>query len=1510
MPELKNLFIKGKMNKDLDERLVPQGEYRDAQNIDVAFSEGSNVGAIEPIMGHTTQSGFFYNLTDAHCVGSVTDTETDKAYALVYSPSINIIVEYDIIANTKQIVLADEGTILNFSPERLVTGISVLDGVLYYTDNHTEPKQIDIEYWKSKSNLTATVASGASGQNTVTLTTDISTALSALIADGDVYFFGMGGIPQNVRAVSVSGATVTLSANLTTIGAVANTTAIFSILYTTENLSEDRITLIRKSPLNAPTFHTLEPSLRGGNGTIGGAVVKISFDFFPTTIDTVYTLTSWVADDETTSITPNWQTNDIILFKTNFINDRGIKYETAITMKKTGTNTYQLLTKSTEVNNGAIFYTVILEEEDPLFELKFPRFAYRYKYANGQYSAASPFSVPAFIPGDYGYTAKNGYNIGMTNTVRDLKLQGWPTSPSSTNYEADIEEIDVLYKDSVSPNVYIVDSIKKENNGFDSPFEIKDEQIFKAIQSNQILRPFDSIPRKAKALEITGNRLIFGNYLQNFNFIDTPTFTVITGTRADTDGQNLSIKSGRTYQLGITFKDEFGRETPVFTSKSGVIKIPYKNAELKQDLRVSTSVTPPSEATHYKYYIKEISNPYYNLAASNMYEEAETGHLYISFPSSEVNKVSEEDVLILKKGSGNSPFKLNDNKFKVLSKLNNPPDFLAYPETVTYSTSSVTFANGFGQGYSQLTKSPGLTPVPTHNAIQLEIAGTAYFDAGIIQANLNEVDDGFKAAIQIGSKIRFRRAGSSLTSKKYTVKSILHHDPGTTETEIIFEEQFGDDVNVIYLDNTDDSPYAAVIEKIESKADLGNPEYDGKFFIKLNNSAQLNQSLFEGLTEDQLFTIATHIDVGIASGDNDGGSDPKEYYTAYAAGANTTLGAITSIGSATVDIPAGFHLVISTEQPLNEAYHYYKEDPWAAAIIKENYFRFFNNSIFESGNTTIDDHPNFKIAEVLANEYGTAPYKYYAVKFTENLPFDISSILSSSSTAGQYGIDVRGFSDKKSSTPTNPPIFEVEPEDSPLEIYYETENSYPIAQLATTQTLSYTNCFSFGNGVESDRIRDDYNAPTLGKGVRVSTVFEDNYQEERLKTGLIFSGIYNSKNGVNRLNQFIIAENITKDLNPMYGSIKKLHTRDTDLVVLCEDKILKVLANKDALFNADGNVNITSNTAVLGQAIPFRGNYGCQHPESFANYTYKSYFVDKTRGKVLRLSLDGITEISNYGMRDFFSDICYSHSGYIHGSFDNYKNQYNVSFRVTPNSLDESVVDKTITFSESVNGWVSFKDYIQESGFSLNNRYVTFKDGDAYRHHNSGSSGLHGPAYKSSVTLLLNGNPGSIKNFRTLNYQGQDGWEADIITTDKQTGNISSFIEKEGIYYNYISGETQNTKASLDLKSLNVQGLGTPTNISSNDATFVDLNNAIQVGDKVFNNNNSDVRTVQSISGNTITLDAAPTNAFSYFAKDNRFNTSGILGYYAEIKMETKNNVNSGNRPELYSVGSEVSLSS
>ena len=211
--------------------------------------------------------------------------------------------------------------------------------------------------------------------------------------------------------------------------------------------------------------------------------------------------------------------------------------------------------------------------------------------------------------------------------------------------------------------------------------------------------------------------------------------------------------------------------------------------------------------------------------------------------------------------------------------------------------------------------------------------------------------------------------------------------------------------------------------------------------------------------------------------------------------------------------------------------------------------------------------------------------------------------------------------------------------------------------------LPWFNCYSFGNGVESNRIRDDFNQPFISNGVKASTTLAEQYKEERRKEGLIFSGIYNSKSGVNRLNQFIQAEPITKDLNPDNGSIQKLFTRDTDIVTFCEDKVLKILSQKDALFNADGNTNVTATSKVLGQAIPFAGDFGIsKNPESFANDQYRCYFADVQRGSVLRLSKDGLTPISDYGMKDWFTDKLYSlDRPRIIGSFDARKNNYNIT---------------------------------------------------------------------------------------------------------------------------------------------------------------------------------------------------------------------------------------------------------
>ena len=58
MPQVKNMFSQGKMNKDLDERLIPNGQYRDAMNVEVSTSNGSDVGAATSIKGNTSTGDF------------------------------------------------------------------------------------------------------------------------------------------------------------------------------------------------------------------------------------------------------------------------------------------------------------------------------------------------------------------------------------------------------------------------------------------------------------------------------------------------------------------------------------------------------------------------------------------------------------------------------------------------------------------------------------------------------------------------------------------------------------------------------------------------------------------------------------------------------------------------------------------------------------------------------------------------------------------------------------------------------------------------------------------------------------------------------------------------------------------------------------------------------------------------------------------------------------------------------------------------------------------------------------------------------------------------------------------------------------------------------------------------------------------------------------------------------------------------------------------------------------
>jgi len=174
--------------------------------------------------------------------------------------------------------------------------------------------------------------------------------------------------------------------------------------------------------------------------------------------------------------------------------------------------------------------------------------------------------------------------------------------------------------------------------------------------------------------------------------------------------------------------------------------------------------------------------------------------------------------------------------------------------------------------------------------------------------------------------------------------------------------------------------------------------------------------------------------------------------------------------------------------------------------------------------------------------------------------------------------------------------------------------------------------------LEESRIRGGYNNTEAGYGVR-AYITEENDDEIVSSNSLTYSGIYNALTDFNETNVFSIGENITKSVDPTYGSIQRIYTNDGNLMVFQEDKVSRALINKSAIYSAQGDATVTSSDLVIGQVTPYAGEYGIsKNPESFAKKGYRIYFTDQSRGAVMRLSRDGITEISEYGMRDHFRD--------------------------------------------------------------------------------------------------------------------------------------------------------------------------------------------------------------------------------------------------------------------------------
>jgi len=590
MPEIKNTFLKSKMNKTLDSRLIPNGEYRDAQNVSISRSEGADVGALENILGNRkltslkTDLGYLedaknnakYYATDGDVVlngldiiGYFMDVTNDRIFLFLtdYADSSNdrlsnfapgdtttsvpnppstpnvtfnakgaacYIVQYSVSNNVYRVLLG--GNFLNFSKTHPIINVNIIENMLFWTDNRNQPRKINIDFANNNS--------------------------YELSGTSNPYYY-----------------------------------------------NEDHISVAKFAPFEAPSF--LDTSNESG-------LLNVSTEFLASHI--INTLSQNTPSGNvnfnlngspyTSNVSnPDLKVGDQIVFPVQENLSTPINSELKFTISSVGTNpstgSVQVSVAPTQdIIANAIFeiqrinpiYDVNYKGDENLLKDKFARFSYRFKYDDGEYSLMSPFTQAAFIPDQFGYFTGDDENIAlqtgnvkfMENAVSKVKLNiKLPENANSIEARLKIKEIQILAKNSDELAVRVVEDVpvsRLSSSSVNYVYDYLSSKPIKVLPEADLIRVSDKIPIKALTQEVSGNRLIYGNFIDKHATPDYLQYDIKYKEKANDnftkEFPNHTVKQNRSYQIGVVLYDRYGRASNVILSDPELVTAEFSNSTI------------------------------------------------------------------------------------------------------------------------------------------------------------------------------------------------------------------------------------------------------------------------------------------------------------------------------------------------------------------------------------------------------------------------------------------------------------------------------------------------------------------------------------------------------------------------------------------------------------------------------------------------------------------------------------------------------------------------------------------------------------------------------------------------------------------------------------------------------------------------------------------------------------------------------------------------------------------
>jgi hypothetical protein len=243
------------------------------------------------------------------------------------------------------------------------------------------------------------------------------------------------------------------------------------------------------------------------------------------------------------------------------------------------------------------------------------------------------------------------------------------------------------------------------------------------------------------------------------------------------------------------------------------------------------------------------------------------------------------------------------------------------------------------------------------------------------------------------------------------------------------------------------------------------------------------------------------------------------------------------------------------------------------------------------------------------------------------------------------------------------------------------------------------------------------------------------------------------------------------------------------------------------------------------------------------------------------------------------------------------------------------MADKTISYSPTGNGWTSFWSFIPDWMTGMNNTFYTWKDGSLYKHDsNSTRNAFYFDfindeyfKYDSSITMLFNQEPTTLKMFKTISLESNDVWNLSA-TTDLNTGIIDKdwFVQKEGHWFAFI----RRNSGDGDNRALSTQGIGEVDSYSNPVISFdFNIGTSISQGDAIYKVVDGAlilVGMVASHDAQSITLmseiSAPASSDLIVYVKASQAESFGARGAWMEVTITNS----SEDEVEIFEISSNV----